>query len=732
MSRIPKWIYAAVVGAIILAAIIIGIFLYKNKTSVADESVTESEDVVTRAEWLEMISNDGISIDLDEHDSINTSENMLTQEALNDAAKLLGDEELSELIGSRYFAIEDFYSYAEDGEWFTEGRLEKGLLKEDALNILEYVKENTGENVDAAEYFEPEWADKIVDATSWNIVSFEDSNLEDEYSEITVSSENDQPKVGDIIVYQDQLGFSYAKKVVSVVEGDSNFVVALEGVNDLSEVMPSCSFAGYADFENAVTEDDITNMAMLSEMQLEPVVTVQNGKTYTATPVISKSGSTKAVNLKVLVSVDGDGVGSDILVNEKSLNNYISRLSVDSGIDVNELLAEGDSDGPFSKSASSTFSVSFNNLSLYAAGTWNEAGETSATVRVNSDVVFDVESSVEVSAMIPLASVPFPIPVTGGVITVKLIPYITFDAEGNVEITYTLGGCYAKATASSRTGLSKSVGHISADTSFAADATITLGAGVECAVVVLNNDKFTLFDPAIEIAAIGEAETLDVVKGYEDCDPCVEVGVRLPIVKFYWAKGDSLVGKVLGNFNAPSSIDIISYETAPLVKYCHAEFEPEKNMIMDPEGDASVCTHTGGGSDILKYVEELGIEKFKEDWCGTPIEKWKGVYTYTNGKMEMQEMPERAYQKCKISIRDASFKYKDMSFGSIYIGDSYSDAVSKIEKLISIEGTPEGEFGDDPDISRAYSGAWTLKNGEQAYFVLGFKNDKVVYIMVVF
>ena len=449
------------------------------------------------------------------------------------------------------------------------------------LLILFWPRKDKGD-----EYCDVSYHNDVYMTEEWDIKSQNDNMTE------LVAVPTKSPKEGEYLITQNELGIKAARKIKSVEEvGDKTYKYTLEPITDLSEVMDDITFSGTADFGVYGVQNKQNQTASIDSIfsDMSEVEAANENKF---------SKKTEPVDLKIGLSYsknsDGDAdLKTNVSINDESIDVYRKDLSEDGLAPATDKeLAEKSSTN---KECTISGDITLEDLTIFADGTVDckKIEKTKANVKVYSNEVMNLNVEGKIDGQLTLASIPVPIPVTGGIVTIVLEPYLYFEADGSVAIGYRINNTELVASMDVSNGgvdFSKSKKGEATDPTIVANVSLEGGVGFSSDLQILT---FSIIKPYINVGAIVDAEVQPIVKGWSGVPPCVEISFSFPVVSIgcdFLDNPDSFFVKYLKkitgwDFNI--EVKIVDAENAPIHKTLHIETNPDTKKLDVVDS----CTH---------------------------------------------------------------------------------------------------------------------------------------------
>ena len=491
------------------------------------------------------------------------------------------------------------------------------------------------------EYFKVTFHKDVYPAYEWNIVR----QSEDMTS--LIAKPEQSPEAGEYLLLQDDLGNQTACRIESVdTRGDGSYVYELTKVNDLSEIMDEMSFSGKADFGVYGVESKSAKNNSKESLFTGKTKVYAADKNSTA----KKSGPID-LTIALSYSIDDAGKGSfktDVKMNDLSMSaskedkESDEKSSEKKNVSDDEHMKSQDADvDSLSTSGTCTIegSVTLEDLEISADGEVNflDIKKNRAHVKVTSNEVLNLKCEGEIEGELPLAEIAVPIPVTMGAVSVVIEPYLYFDADGTVELEYRINNTKLEMNmdvGKKKLDFSKSDKGKVQEPVIKASVSLEGGIGVSGDLQIL---KCGLVKPYCNLGINVGAETLPVIKGWNNVAPCVDAGIALPVLTVgcdFLPDSKGMFAKVIKEatgWELHIETELISKEKAPIQKTIHIETDEEDGSLKIVDK----CTHEE--REEVRNVNPLYTYWFYDQ----PLEyKNQGdYYELVTGLMEVDYVP---------------------------------------------------------------------------------------------
>ncbi|MDC7300547.1 hypothetical protein [Agathobacter ruminis] len=517
------------------------------------------------------------------------------------------------------------------------------------------------------EYFKVTFHKDVYPAYEWDIVRQSDDMTS------LIAKPEQSPEVGEYLLLQDELGDQTACRIESVdTRGDGSYVYELTKVNDLSEIMDEMSFSGKADFGVYGVE------SKSAKNNSNESIFAGKTKVYAADNNSSakKSGPID-LTIALSYSIDDAGKGSfktDVKMNGLSMSaskedrESDEKSSEKQNTSDDEHMKSQDADvDSLSTSGTCTIegSVTLEDLEISADGEVNflDIKKNRAHVKVTSNEVLNLKCEGEIEGELPLAEIVVPIPVTMGAVSVVIEPYLYFDADGTVELEYRINNTRLEMNmdvGKKKLDFSKSDKGKVQEPVIKASVSLEGGIGVSGDLQIL---KCGLVKPYCNLGINVGAETLPVIKGWNNVAPCVDAGIALPVLTVgcdFLPDSKGMFAKVIKEatgWELHIEKELISKEKAPVQKSIHIETDEEDGSLKVVDK----CTHEereevrnvnplytwiSGVNDKkpLDYMDQGDYYELVTELMEVDYVPMKDASKYTeDGKYEVWEIDEGCY-----------------------------------------------------------------------------------------
>ncbi len=578
--------------------------------AIVDRININRNPALTETEWVAMLADTlGVSeLDFGQTDEIATGEY-----AALTSMEAIGSDRIKELTLEDVSTEQEYIDSAVELGIISKSQLSANISEELANNILLDVIDIYLGLDDYPEYCDIDYNDEVITSES-----IETHSYDEETGTLEASFSDGVPEAGQVIVFQKNNGIAAAKKVTDVIDnGNGDYTIQSEDVDDLSEIAETISFSGKGDFSSLVDDDsdsavlidnsyqsasyDEEDPLLLAAYPPRTLTTYGLFEWFDEKTTFTAYSATDKADIEIDFEIDSDGVDASGSISAGGKKVSISKSDDDNSSD--------DKDNSLSADASISGSIEISDLQIAASGyfkTTDWANESNyVKVSASSDVKFNVKVNNSIEGKYCIKKFPIPIAQTGNTLVVNLEVYLIATASGEISLTYEIDDCYAGIYASTATGVKTP--HRHGDDSFSLDAQIELTGGVLVQANCKLFDYFDLATPAIDCVAKAGLETLEKNEGYEEYPPCAQLELKGPIITFYPLGTDGSDDTVLGMFaeklNVTVEIELISEDKAPTLLNLHIE--------TDLEGDVSVLK--GTAEDVCTHVKEETAEDLLDD-----------------------------------------------------------------------------------------------------------------------
>ena len=636
MSEKGQLIFKIIVWIILF--ICIGFIIFEKVDSV-------DNPIISQTEWNAMLTESfGDNALL----TLKNSEEPVTREyAAITSMMALGENRLKYLTGKSEFSDSDLKKLAIKNSIVSSFNLKDTLSQKEANEIIVKALSLYFSPDYYPEYCEIETKVNIIDASLWEIVSYDKQN------EILTAKLDFVPQQGQVITLTNEFGVMEAREIKEVTSKSNNtYVLQLNEIADISQIIESISFSGYSDFSYlaSMSNNNSTNNSRTKEEYVF--------ETYTPGRPLLLSSNIPGIQVaewelsdgKLIITKDKakDCKTSDIEISAKIVENTKDGKSVTEGVvyikvsagkessiykytidtEGNEKLeltneyveveiskeevketSKNDSKKPASNSGFKDTTTVAANIqiedfsvcsSAYFEGSYDLFNGVDVSSPNNYAEVLVGAKKVEISSKVQVAtedkykigSFPIPIASTVGAASVNLNLYLVITSNGEVTLWYEIEDPYVGATISVTNGLDLPHGHSSEDAGIKAKFEVGGGFIGEAALVVFN--KYVLANPSVDVRAYASAGTIDVPEQYEVLEEykgtsCLELKAQAPTISISPSSGpDSLCAKVLELKGIETTYVIIEKdsEMIPFKVVCHLEEDKYGNLtfyILDAE-----------------------------------------------------------------------------------------------------------------------------------------------------
>ena len=291
-------------------------------------------------------------------------------------------------------------------------------------------------------------------------------------------------------------------------------------------------------------------------------------------------------------------------------------FSLDVEIDQELKQSENDDDIGISGSAedSLSYKVSVKDLAIcgstyFQKTDWDDE-KNYVDFRISGDVEVEGKLTGEIEGKFPIYEKEWPIPVTGGIVSVKLRFYLVATVTGDLYVTYEIDNIHSSVYVSQK-GVDVNAGVDGTDFDFNAKIKLEVGPNFEVALDVLG---FDVLDPSIDARVVASAETLPKNEGYEEYEKCVQTLIAGPTLELNFIGDDNVLNKILNQFDLSMSLSytFIEEDDAPLRKDLHIETELDGTIVVYEGKADEVCTHVEKEEDDKQSLQDH-IDKKKND-----------------------------------------------------------------------------------------------------------------------
>ncbi len=642
----------------IVAAVIVGIYALLVIINIGPNK-EDKGPILTNHEWLELLSENFGDPSL--LDGLQNPKDDLTGEyvALT-AMKAIGKERLEYIADKKDLDDSDIIDLAVKKKVVSKKQLKKKLTQSEAEEAATKALDIKFDPACYPEYFEVESKQPCIDADRWDISSIsEDGNT-------IIASLDEVPSVGDPIIYTNEYGVARAKYVTSVDKtADDKYQVELKNIDDLSEILDSISFSGVAEF-GYLTGDLSTdskhgtngtggageNETASSVGFHNPFVT----EVYAAEKKPIKSSEWEWFEDKTALKVEKCEipkcnlefqVGFTQDLNNKKKHKFTSYAKATSNNVSKSFKFEMDENKKLTMSGNvsyandvfgagldfkekkkkkgtlpdisymkedlaATLCVKVKGLTVCASGyyQWADPDDSKnyVEVLVKADEI-NISTGIKYSMkdQIKIATLPIPIPVTGGTISINLSLYLVASVSGELTLYFEIDDPHVGITASMGEGIKTP--HGISDTDFGIRAKVEIGSGIKGDVAVNVLEIVDLLDPGVEVKGYASITNVDVGDDYERLPaypvPCAEMVFQVPVVKLEASGGgDSLLAMLFDALGIDAPFELIKKDAKPdpsgkfrLVPHreqYHVEIDAEKIWLIpmrEGQKHDEVCTH---------------------------------------------------------------------------------------------------------------------------------------------
>ncbi|SES76557.1 hypothetical protein SAMN02910413_0808 [Pseudobutyrivibrio sp. C4] len=668
-----KYVKIIIAIAVTVAVGVGGFFGYrfykqhKNDNEVIEEKETKPEveeimfvpvsedEALSEKEWMALLNEALQYTDYTEY----SDEKITGSEAVFSGMKKLGGACLDYYLDGNECSSETTDAIAKEKKLIEEDYLTSYIGEEQAKALINNLKALQVSEDYHVEKNDVVLADGVIDGKEWQVDYYKHIEEEvestdeenpsttiEQKDEVIASTGNYEPQVDDRIVYLDQYGIMHGGQVISVESRDGNkYDILTKPVETQEDLVDTYTVSGYVDWS-------IVTAMSSNESAFNPTISMcatgeGSQESTTTDMVISGSGGTDGISVDSVtlggVSIyeaDDDEEEEDAEEDEEgeSQDNEDSKEVDDNKKEDKDEKKESE----ISKevSAGGNFEITLKNLQIYAY------------VKDDEDVSFEISfepavmiDGIEAEAEIDLPNIPLGI----GVLSADIDPQIAISADLGVSLGFGAEQPVCISSHSDPSGTAKSCNEnavkcklantdcIDADVD---NTSVTLGfnLGVDLTLCEFIN----VADPNVTTSFVAVGKQLEKHKGYDI--PCFEMKLAGPLIELDLSSEDSLLGYFLTEANVQSSFalnGINDDEKLLLAKYFHLEFEP-LNVIQDPNGNASVCTHI---SDDVDHSKDMKIEFKYGDNEEDEYDEDADFFIEMNGQIFGFEFTEDEYEK---------------------------------------------------------------------------------------
>lgn len=664
-QKIFKWIVWLVIATIFIVKVV-------DLAIVIKDAMVEP---ITRVEWMEQLA-DGfgdpsIAASVEEGELFTTGEY-----AAITAMDAIGEKRLAylsdeELTNQKKIDIALQYGVVE------KGRLIKKISEEKANEIILKALDLYCSPDYYPEYFEVKTKTEVINADRWEI-----SKYDEESQTITANISGEPPEVGRIIMFTDEYGIAQAKYVTQVDNTGANaYNIQVGNVNDIAEIFDELSFSGASDFSYLVGsktpgEDDkkLGEVQQTAKASKNPFVTtvyaaekepilLAEWEWFEDKTAIKKEKNTEDTkksdiefNLEITstekngketskvtsyISVKSDGVTKKYKfeIDDTGKEKFTAEVSGEGlpsfAFSENDKKATSNDTSYFKDEMGVKANIKMEGFGVCTSGyyQWADPDDSKNYVEVlaSADKV-NISTSAKLSFedKYKIGSIPIPIAVTAGVVSIDLNVYLVVGASGELTLWYEIDDPYVGMNVSTANGVKPLHGYSNEDTGVRAKIEINGGFIGEAAVVVLKT--WDLADPGVDVRAYASASTIDVKDTYKLKDEylgtsCIELKAQAPVIKLTASAGkDSLVYAILDTLKVEASYDLIKKDSDS--KYLkkityHVEYESDGKITVTKletgKKHEDLCTHIEkkpkevlDSEGIVDTVEDAVDEKVNE------------------------------------------------------------------------------------------------------------------------
>ncbi len=363
--------------------------------------------------------------------------------------------------------------------------------------------------------------------------------------------------------------------------------------------------------KKAINEDFQANVDLEMGGKIKPTAK-NNGKVSYAYSQYAKFSTEddegKKTTAKYEVSVNDKG--------KVKISPTLNDFSLD--VEIDEALKDKDYDDNFEFSGSAedslSYKVSVKNFAIcgstyFQKSDWDDE-KNYVDFRVSGDVELEGKLTGKMEGKFPIFDKEFPIPVTGGVVSVGVRFYLVATVMGDLYVTYEIDNIHSSVYVSQK-GVDVNAGVDGTDFDFNAKIKLEIGPNIEVALDVLG---FDVLDPSVDARVVASAETLPKNDGYEEYEKCVQTLIAGPTLKLNFMGNDNVLNMILNQFglNMSPSYTFITEAEAPLRKDLHIETELDGTIVVYEGKADDVCTHVEKEEDDDQSLQDL-VDKKKDE-----------------------------------------------------------------------------------------------------------------------
>ena len=592
-----KKIIAIVVVICLLVTGFFGYQFYKNKKAGEESANNETEqsqpeeieeisfvpvseeDALSEAQWMKLLNESFDFTDYTEY----SDEKINGSYAVYTGLHKLGGACLSYYLDDKEVSEENCNTLALDKGLIDHDYIDSYIGQEQAEELIQNLKLLQQQEDYHIEKNEVNLAEGVVDGQQWIVDYYnhvEDSESENPVQDEVIAATGDyEPQIDDRIVYLDEYGIMHGGRVIGVeTSNEGKYDILTVPVDTQEDLINNYTVAGYLDWSQI---QEYTDEAAF----IDPVASL-----------CKTADDQAAISTDIIIK----GVAST----DKHNHLNITGVSV-GGIPIYERFIykddEDDEDEGNQKTLSGDFSIALEDVKIYVYA--EDDQDVSVELSFNPEVKID---GLSVGAELPLPSLPFALGAFQGSLDIAVI--VNADLGISIGFSSTNPVCISTntdTTGSSSTTNSNEVDCQLNEKDFNDFADIdrdefSISAGVNMGLELKLCEVIHVIKPNFTVSFVAVGKQLDSVEGYEQS--CYEIKIAGPLAEVSLSEEGTLVDYFLALANVSGSKQLIGInddEHLLVAKYFHLEFNPI-NMLIDPNGNASVCTHYATNEDHLE------------------------------------------------------------------------------------------------------------------------------------
>ena len=717
-----KYIKIIIAIAVTVAVSVGGFFGYrfykqhKNDNEVVEDKETKPEveeikfvavsddEALSEKEWMALLNE---ALQYTEYTEY-SDEKITGSEAVFSGMKKLGGACLDYYLDGNECSSETTDAIAKEKKLIEEDYLTSYIGEEQAKALINNLKALQVSEDYHVEKNDVVLADGVIDGKEWQVdyykhIEEEVESTDEENPSTTIEQKDEviastgdyEPQVDDRIVYLDQYGIMHGGQVIAVESRDGNkYDILTIPVETQEDLVDTYTVSGYVDWS-------IVTAMSSKESAFNPTISMcatgeGSQESTTTDMVISGSGGTDGISVDSVtlggVSIyeaDDDEEEEDAEEDEEgeSQDNEDSKEVDDNKIEEKDEKKESE----ISKevSAGGNFEITLKDLQIYAY------------VKDDEDVSFEISfepvvkiDGIEAEAEIDLPNIPLGI----GVLSADIDPKIAISADLGVSLGFGAEQPVCISSHSDPSGTAKSCNENAVKCKLAntdcIDADVdntSVALGFNLGVDLTLCEFINVADPNVTASFVAVGKQLEKHKGYDI--PCFEMKLAGPLIELDLSSEDSLLGYFLTEANVQSSFALngIDDDDKLLVaKYFHLEFEP-LNVIKDPNGNASVCTHYDGEID---HSKDMKIQFDEEDEIDDSYDKNAEFFIEINGERFGFEFTSDEYKQQYVDYLDNLDKSTYMNGSKNVKLKVATDYVTSLFGVDNQEEYEEFSYGD--------------------------------------